>query len=250
MHFEFVYKGDISMRIAIVDDIASERENLRRRLDVQLARIAMHAGILEFESGTDFLSAAGKRRFDLVFLDIYMENENGMDTARKLRCFDTDCLLVFTTSSTDHALDGFRVRAVHYLVKPYADEELAALFDEIVKRLPAPDKYIELNAVGGTVRLRFAEILYAEHYRHQIHIYTADGQKAVIRQTFREFTERLSDGRFFLCSRGTIVNLEYAEDFDGVDFILKNGQKIAVSRDLSKAARLAFGDFLFKKGRR
>ncbi len=236
------------MRIAIVDDIASERENLRRRLNAQLARFALHAEISGFRSGTEFLSAARKNRFDLTFLDIYMENENGVDTARKLRCFDTDCLLVFTTSSTDHALDGFRVRAVQYLVKPYSDEELAALFDEIEKRFPAPDKYIELNAIGGTIRLRFSEIQYAEHYRHQIHIYTADGQRTVIRQTFREFTESLSDDRFFLCSRGLIVNLEYAEDFDGADFILKNGERLPVSRELSKTARLAFGDFLFKRG--
>jgi len=238
------------MRIAIVDDIASERENLRRRLGSQLARLALHAEIAEFESGARFLSAAGKKRFDLTFLDIYMDEKNGVDTAKELRRFDTDCLLVFTTSSTDHALDGFRVRAMQYLVKPYSDEDLAALFDEIVKRLPAPDKYIEVNTVGGTVRLRFAEILYAEHYRHQIYIYTADGQKTVIRRTLREFTEGLSDDRFFLCSRGIIVNLEYAEDFDGTDFILKNGKRLPVSRDLTKAARLAFGDFLFKRGPR
>lgn len=235
------------MRIAIVDDIASERESLHGRLRDQLSRLALHAEILKFESGTGFLSVAAEERFDLVFLDIYMGNENGVDIAKKLRCFDADCLLVFTTTSTDHALDGFRVRALHYLVKPYSDEELTALFDEIVKRFPTPDKYIEVNAVGGTVRLRFEEILYAEHYRHQIYIYTADGQKTVIRRTFREFTEGLSDDRFFLCSRGVIINLEYAEDFDGADFIMKNGEKLPVSRDLSKAARLAFGDFLFKK---
>ncbi len=238
------------MRIAIVDDIASERENLRRRLETQLARLALHAEISGFASGREFLSAAKAKRFDLIFMDIYMENENGVDTAKKLRNFDTDCLLVFTTTSKDHALDGFRVRAIQYLVKPYPDEELAALFDEIMKRLPAPDKYLELNTMGGTVRLRFREIQYAEHYRHHIYIYTADGQKTVIRQTFREFTEGLSDDRFFLCSRGVIVNLEHVADFDGTGFILKDGKKIPVSRNLSKAARLAFGDFLFKRGAR
>jgi len=236
------------MRIAIVDDIASERENLGRRLSAQLARLALHAEILDYASGTAFLSAAGNERFDLAFLDIYMEGENGVDTARKLRRFDTECLLVFTTTSTDHALDGFRVRAVQYLVKPYSDEELADLFDEIKKRLPAPDKYIEVHAAGGKIRLRFAEILYAEHYRHQIYIYTADGLTTVIRQTFREFTAELSDERFFLCGRGVIVNLEHVEDFDGTDFLLKDGKRVPVSRDLSKAARLAFGDFLFKRG--
>lgn len=236
------------MRIAIVDDILSERETLKTRLEAQLARLFLTAGISDFASGKDFLSAAGKERFDLVFLDIYMENENGMDTAEALRRFDTDCLLVFTTSSTDHALDGFRVRALHYLVKPYTDADLAALFDEIVKRLPTQDRYIEVNAAGGVVRLRFQEILYAEHYQHQVYIYTTVGEKIVTRRTFREFSLSLTDERFFLCSRGVLVNMEHAEDFDGTDFILKGGKRIPVSRDLAKSARLAFGDFLF--GRR
>ena len=236
------------MRIAIVDDVAAERGFLRERLDSQLDRVMLHAEILEFESGAAFLSAAMQNRFDLVFLDIYMDNENGIDTAKRLRRFDTDCLLVFTTSSTDHALDGFRVRAFHYLVKPYSDDELTALFDELAARLPASDQYIQINVAGGTVRLRFREILYAEHYQHQIHIWTADGRETVTRLTFREFTARLTDDRFFLCSRGILVNLDYAADFNGTDFILKNGQRIPVSRDLNKAARLAFGDFLFKRG--
>ena len=236
------------MRIAIVDDIRSERENLKVRLEAQLARLSLDATIFAYASGTDFLSAAGNARFDLVFLDIYMQNENGVDTAKALRRFDTDCLLVFTTSSPDHALDGFRVRALHYLVKPYTDADLTALFDEIVKRIPSLDRYIEVNTTGGAMRLRFQEILYAEHYQHQIHIYGIGGQEIVTRRTFREFSLSLTDERFFLCSRGALVNLEHVEDFDGTDFILKNGTRIPVSRDLAKSARQAFGDFLF--GRR
>ncbi len=236
------------MRIAIVDDIASERENLKARINAQLDRLSLDAVVSDFVSGTDFLSAAGKERFDLVFLDIYMGNENGVDTAKALRRFDTDCLLVFTTASTDHALDGFRVRAFQYLVKPYTDADLSDLFDEIAKRLPEADRYMEVYTAGGTVRLRFREILYADHYQHQVHIHRADGQETVTRQTFREFTAGLTDGRFFLCRRGVLINLEHVEDFDGTDFILKSGKRIPVSRDLAKAARLAFGDFLF--GRR
>lgn len=236
------------MRIAIVDDIASERQTLRDGLDGQLSRLSLDALVWGFGSGAEFLAAAEKERFDLVFLDIYMGDENGVDTAEALRRFDRDCLLVFTTTSTDHALDGFRVRAFHYLVKPWTDGDLAALFDEIVRRLPADDRYIEVNATGGAVRLRYREILYAEHHQHRIHIYRADGQETVTRQTFREFSASLGDGCFFRCSRGVIVNLGHVADFNGMDFVLKNGKRVPVSRDLAKAARMAFGDFLFGKG--
>lgn len=233
------------MRIAIVDDIASEQETLKGRVAAQAARLSFDAAVSCYASGTDFLAAAGKEHFDLVFLDIYMGNENGVDTAEHLRRFDPDCLLVFTTASPDHALEGFRVRALHYLVKPYQETELAALFEEIIKRFPMADRYIEINTTGGTVRLRFSDILYAEHYQHQIYIYSAEGEKIVTRRTFREFTAALTDGRFFLCSRGVLVNMEHAEDFDGTDFILKGGKRVPVSRDLAKAARTAFGDYLF-----
>ena len=239
------------MRIAIVDDIASERETLKKRIAEQADRLSTDAAILGYSSGSDFLADARKNDFDLVFLDIYMGNENGVETAEKLRRFDKDCLLVFTTVSQDHALDGFRVRALHYLVKPYKETDLAALFDEIAGRFPVMDRYIELNAAGGTVRLRFQDLLYAEHYQHQVYIYSTAGEQIVARLTFRKFTASLTDGRFFLCSRGVLINMEHAQDFDGMDFILKNGKRIPVSRNLAKAARMAFGDYLFKDfGRR
>ena len=236
------------MRIAIVDDIASERETLKKRITGQAVRLSLDAAILDYTSGPDFLSDARKEHFDLVFLDIYMGSENGVDMAEQLRRFDKDCLLVFTTVSPDHALDGFRVRALHYLVKPYKETDLAALFDEIAKHFPIMDKYIEINAAGGIVRLRLQDILYAEHYQHQVYIYSAAGGQIVARLTFRKFTASLTDGRFFLCSRGVLVNMEHAKDFDGTDFVLKNGKRISVSRNLAKAARMAFGDFLFGRG--
>lgn len=236
------------MRLAIVDDIVLERKELHNRLLVMLYRCSHDAEIFEYADGETFLSAAEKERFEIVFLDIYMNGANGIEVAKKLRTFDQECIIIFTTSSTDYALDGFRVRALHYLVKPYSNNELENLFKEIIARLPAPDKYIDVNIVGGAVRLRFNEIIYASHFKHQIHIHTSDRNTTVTRQTFKDFVSSLKgDDRFFMCSRGVIINLEYAEDFDGTAFKLKNGDTISVSRDITKSARLAFGDYLFKR---
>ena len=104
------------MRIAIVDDLAAERALLKDRLEQQLHRRNVQADILEYESGETFLEAARKAPFTAAFLDIYMNGMTGMEAAKELRKTDTDCLLVFTTTSTDHALEGFQVRALHYLV--------------------------------------------------------------------------------------------------------------------------------------
>ena len=109
------------MRIAIVDDLAAERALLKDRLEQQLHRRNVLADILEYESGEKFLEAARKAPFTAAFLDIYMNGMTGMEAAKELRKTDTDCLLVFTTTSTDHALEGFQVRALHYLVKPFTE---------------------------------------------------------------------------------------------------------------------------------
>ncbi len=239
------------MRIAIVDDVAEERALLRSRLESQIRSRHLNVQILEFDSGEAFLTAAMEKSFDVLFLDIYMGGITGVETAVQLRTFDPACLLVFTTTSTDHALDGFRVRAMHYLVKPYAEEEVSTLLDEILQRTPKADKHIVMKVNGSNMQLSFRDIVSAEHYAHQIHVKAASGKTFVTRQSFGEFTAPLkTDERFFVCGRGVIINMEHATDIGNGSFTMDDGSAVGISRDLVKPARQAFMDFLFKRGHR
>ena len=225
------------MRIAIVDDFAEDRALLRKRLERQLQRRSVQADFFEYESGEAFLAAEKEQRFTAVFLDVYMTGMSGVDAAKELRKFDTDCLLTFTTTSTDHALEGFQVRAIHYLVKPFAEEELNRLTDEILK-------------VGGSdVRLCYQNIIYAEHFAHVIHVHTTAGKTLATRQPFKTFTEPLKkDSRFFICGRGVVVNLEHAEDFEDDSFRMEDGSRVYVSQELQKSARQVFMEILLQRG--
>ena len=233
------------MRIAIVDDDAHERSLLHSRL----AAAEPEAEIQEYCSGGAFLEDARQMPFQVAFLDIYMPGQDGMQTARQLRQFDGDCLLIFTTTSTDHALEGFQVRAMHYLVKPYGDEEITRLMVEIRMRLPKADRILTLKVNGAQVKLCCRDIVFAEHFSHNTHIHTANRQELVTRLAFGEFMEQIQpDARFFQCSRGIAVNFRHALDFDGKTFQMDDGSSIGVSRDLSKSARQAFMDYLFQRG--
>ena len=237
------------MRIAIVDDIHSERVLLHTRLEEQLTKRGVHADLTEFENGEAFLKASRERPFTVLFLDIYMNGANGVEIARELRKSDPDCLLIFTTTSTDHALEGFKVRALHYLVKPYNIKELSDLIDEILSRIPDSGKYIDVKVNGSNIQVPFRSIIYAEHFSHMIHIHTTGGKELITRQSFEAFTASLKmDPRFYLCSRGVVINLDHAVDFDGALFILDDETRISVSRKLVKNARQTFMDFLFQRG--
>ena len=137
------------MRIAIVDDLDAERAQLKERLVRQLRARGTEAELLEFDSGEAFLAAENEQRFSAAFLDIYMEGLSGMEAAKELRKTDADCLLVFTTTSTDHALEGFQVRALHYLVKPFSEAELSALLDEMLSKLPRPEPILTVKVDGS-----------------------------------------------------------------------------------------------------
>ena len=238
------------MRIAIVDDLAAERALLKDRLEQQLHRRNVQADILEYESGETFLEAARKAPFTAAFLDIYMDGMTGMEAAKKLRETNTGCLLVFTTTSTDHALEGFQVRAMHYLVKPFAEEELERLTDEMLERIPHPDKYMDVKVGGSDIRLCYQNILYAEHFAHVIQIHTTAGKTLATRQPFKTFVEPLKDDRrFFVCGRGVVVNLEHAEDFEDASFRMADGSRVYVSQELLKSARQVFMEFLLQGGR-
>lgn len=237
------------MRIAIVEDIAEERKLLRSRLETQFEKRGIYAELVEFENGEDFLAAAKECSFPILFLDIYMSGENGVEVAKELREFDSDCLLIFTTTSVDHALDGFKVRAMQYLVKPYEEAELTKLIDEILSHIPDFGKYIEIKVDGSNVRVPYAKIVYAEHFSHMIHIHTTNGRELITRQSFESFTVLLKrDQRFYTCNRGVVINLEHAVDFDGVVFRLDDGITVSVSRKLIKNARQVFLTFYFRGG--
>ena len=175
------------MRIAIVDDISEERTLLRNRLESQFSRRNVHVDIFEYENGETFLTSAKECPFTVVFLDIYMNGSNGIDTAKELRRSDTDCLLIFTTTSTDHALEGFQVRALHYLVKPYSENDISVLADEILSRIPDSGKYIDVKVNGSNIQIPFRKIIYAEHFSHMIHIHTDGERELVTRQTMEGY---------------------------------------------------------------
>ena len=114
------------MRIAIADDQPADIEILQQLI----RRWAQEEGIFPlptptvFASGEALLAAFTPGDFDIIFLDIYMTGMTGMETAKKLRARDGACHLIFTTTSTEFAVDSYAVAAAYYLVKPLTYEKL------------------------------------------------------------------------------------------------------------------------------
>ena len=125
-----MYRRKRPMRIAIVDDCAPDAKTLEDAIRSHLDKRGRTCELCRFHGGDDLFEATDALAFDLVFLDVFLDGANGIDIAERLRRENYPGLIIFTTVSSEHAVDGFRVRAFHYLTKPFTPDDIAAALDE------------------------------------------------------------------------------------------------------------------------
>ena len=94
------------LRLAICDDLPEEREKLVSLLE----HSSIPAAYSQFESSEDLLEVFRPGKFDLLLMDIYMNGMTGVEAVRKIREMDETIPIAFTTTSTEHTLESYRLR--------------------------------------------------------------------------------------------------------------------------------------------
>lgn len=153
------------MNIAIIEDSGQELSLLERCLQSYLSSRQVYRVIDTYTSGEAFLENWPSKSYDLVFLDILMEGISGIEVARKIRETDSECLLIFISSSKEYALQGFEVRAFDYLLKPLSEERFQKTMDLCQNELAKHIRYIEVKESRTLVKIPLNEIIYTDYYK-------------------------------------------------------------------------------------
>jgi two-component system LytT family response regulator len=243
------------LRVLIADD-----ERLaRQRLEDLLAHEENVDIVGRAENGPATIEAVRALRPDIVFLDIQMPGQTGLDVVREIGV-DKMPPVIFTTAY-DHAVTAFDLAAIDYLIKPFDDErfekafrrarkmielnQVSKLSDELRALLgagtgagaEAKGKYLERIAVEmrGQVRIvPVKQIDYLIASGPYAELYVGD-KRYLIRERMQTLEERLDPAKFFRIHRSAIVRLELVETLvrnAGGDYavILRGGVKLKVSR--------------------
>ena len=163
------------LRIAICDDEESARDALR----IQLEKIMDETEdeiVYEFSNGHTCVNwiTAHPGEVDLLFLDVEMGKENGMEAAKKIRRSNDSLFLVFITGYTDYVFDGYQVNALDYLVKPASLDKLKDVLSRAKQALsPQTDQFFVLKNADGIYRLPYNDILYFYSDRRYVNLVTA-----------------------------------------------------------------------------
>lgn len=160
------------------------------------------------------MQALNAHPVQLMFVDINMPDLNGMEFVRSL---SQRPLVVFTTAYSEYALEGFKVEAVDYLLKPFGFGELLSAADKARRRLDtvivppttsSTDDAIFVKSDFRTIRIRFDDIKYIEGMSEYVRIYLeGDAKPLMPLLNMRNLEETLPADRFMRVHRSYIVNL-------------------------------------------
>lgn len=159
-------------RIAICDDERAEAERLGSVVSDWSRAAGIDCAIDTFSGAEALLSAREDRgEYDILLLDVEMRGMDGIALARRLRADGCRAEIIFVTSHFELAGEGYDVDALHYLIKPVANEKLAEVLSRAAGRLAVEPPSVVIFCDGGTVRLYESDILYVESFLHDIVIH-------------------------------------------------------------------------------
>ena len=237
------YSGKPPLRIAICEDTESDLRNLKGQIE--------HSGVpytLEgFSSGEDFVEEFSKGKYDIIFLDVFMDKLSGVETAEEIRQLDSDVVIVFTTTSEDFTREGYRLNAYKYMVKPVIiDDVIESLDLAVAKRDSNLEACLEIISDGRAVSIPFSDIVYVESRDSRSYIVTSEGQMLPTVTSLDTLETLISPPRFLRSHRAFIVNLDHVDDVDD-DFIMDNGDIAYIRVKDHKRIKNKYDDYIFTK---
>ncbi len=169
-----------------------------------------------FENPLDALKELSFENIDLVFLDIHMPDISGTDFARTLH---QGPRIIFTTAYEKYAVEGFKLEAVDYLLKPFSYEDFLRASQKALKlfelemkaasQIEASGEYLFVKSEYKIRRIKFSGILYIEGLKDYIKIFVENEKRPVFSlNSLKNLDAKLPSSQFMRVHRSYIVNLD------------------------------------------
>ncbi|WP_447635475.1 LytR/AlgR family response regulator transcription factor [Flavobacterium microcysteis] len=213
--------------------------------------LARHS-IIDFIEKVDFLEVVGScasaleaseyvqnGQVDLLFLDINMPYLSGLEFLDSL---ERPPMAIFTTAYSEHALEGYRLQIVDYLLKPItfqrfyqASLKAQQLFSLTASaKQPVPvDPFLYIRQGEGFQKISWTDILYIEGMQNYAKLHFKN-QVLVIHQTMISLEETLPKEKFFRIHKSFLVNIDHIDSIAGGRLSI-NGQQLPISRTRREA---------------
>ncbi len=216
------------LSIAVCDDEVIECCSMARKIQDILEEMKIPCIIRRFQSGRELLQAL--ESFDIIFLDIIMQDLDGMKTAQIFREKASDKILIFVSSSREYVFEAYDVEAFQYLLKPVDDRKLKSVLQKAVHKTERrSQEFIIVSRERQKKKLFLDDIYYFEIKGRIVDVHGPEGIFTYYEQ-IGELENKLRDKGFFRCHKSYLINLKYVDGYNGQEAILENGEKIVIAK--------------------
>ncbi|MFR8870202.1 LytR/AlgR family response regulator transcription factor [Paraclostridium sordellii] len=231
----------MNLSIVICEDDLNQMNLLVYYLNEIFKNKVLGYTILQFSSGEELLRNYPDR-VDILFLDIQMAKLTGIETARKIREFDSTVEIVFTTALLDYIHEGYEVRAYRYLLKPLNYANLLKHTNSCIEDILDKNDTIVIKDRRKTIVLLIDKILYIEVLKKELTIYTEE-ESYTVKMSMKSIENNLLKKAFFRCHKSFLINLRRVSSFKENAVIIRCNE-IPVSRYRYKNFKIELANIL------
>jgi two-component system LytT family response regulator len=198
-------------------------------------------------SAEEALKVVENEHVDLIFVDINMPDMNGLEFVRSLA---SNYFIVFTTAHSEFALEGFKLNAIDYLLKPFSYEEFmkasqkAISLTDLVERCRAAESavaqneaeeadhgYLSVKADYKTQLVKISDIIYLESAGEYVRLHVDGGQTITTLFRLKNMETSLPANLFLRVHRSYIVNLKRISSYTKCRIFIDNGEYIPLGEN-------------------
>lgn len=231
------------LKIAICDDNREVVRQLSKVITEDFSRESSIAAFFDALSLEIYVEDTAKGDVDILFLDIVLNDRDGIDLARRISENYPQIKIIFITGYIEYARRIFEVNPVYFLVKPIERDMVLTALAKACDLIDAEDlECIQLSTKNGIVNLKLSRLKFIESYNKTVLVHEAQTVWET-RTTLNEIESSLP-GNFLRCHQSCIVNMHRIRQFRPDAIELYSGEILPVSRSKQKAAKRKFLDYL------
>jgi DNA-binding LytR/AlgR family response regulator len=225
------------MKIIVCDD----DKNMKVLLESWMQEYFEETGyqILYFSNGIELLNRIDSYQEEetfIIFMDIRLKNDNGIDIARAIRKKHIKAAIIFISGYTEYVEDSFEADPDYFLVKPLKKESFWLAMNKSITNLSVNhDKYVRVKTGKEIRRIRWKDIYYAESLGRKIKLYCTWGTLEYYDKMDR--LEKELEEEFVRSHKSYLVHLEYVDSMEGNKITLFDEKEIPVSKNRSLKTR-------------
>lgn len=237
------------IKIAVCDDEKIFRDDCCNRINLFCKIEIIDAVVDIYNSGTDILNSLrrDKKIYDIIYLDIIMDDMSGIDVAREIRKFDLEVKIIFVSISNDYILDGYDVMASNYLIKDNKMEKFNYVLNKAIETIDYNSReYLLISNVNLIRRVELRKIEFIEVLNRTLTVHTED-EIISFNGKIIDIVKKLNCNNFILTHRSYLVNLAKIGEISTSKVKLMSGKEVLLSRLRSRGVKKSYLKFLFNK---